>query len=112
MDKTEYTGMMISLTGLLFIIPLFFYSTYLHTRKMRVKKNYDAFYNIMLTWLIICYYPMTIEYQSTIMGDMVFGFLFTLLGFKTMVFGLGVYLGWEDKPYVLLAFFTSSCCSL
>jgi len=62
MDSNEMMGMNIALTGLFMQLPLFFYSTILHTKKMRTKKNPDAFLNLLLTWILLCYFPMTIQF--------------------------------------------------
>jgi len=65
MERDEILGdlgmnFMIGATGLLMVIPLFFYSTYLHTRRMKVKKDEKAFMNTITCWLLLCYVPMAI----------------------------------------------------
>ena len=60
MDKEESTGVMIACTSLIIIFPLFNYSTFLHTRKIRAKKDPEKFINLVVTWLMACYVPMAI----------------------------------------------------
>ena len=51
---------MIAATGFIMVVPLFFYSAYLHARRMKVKKDKNGLINTILCWLILCYVPMAI----------------------------------------------------
>ena len=87
-DKEETFGFMIALTGLCFIIPLFVYGTKLHLKKRRAKKNIPRFINLLVFWLCLCYIPMTIEFQSSLMGYVVFFMLFFVFSFGTNSFAI------------------------
>ena len=98
---------MIALTGMMMVIPTFLYSSLLHTRKLRRKKNPDNFVNLVLSWVLVCYFPMAIEFQSSMIGAAVLGIMFFGLGFRMEVFGFGICLGWETDSGAVITFFTS-----
>ena len=98
--------MMIVITGLVFPIPLFLYSCFLHERKIKAKRTGLAF-TLMIFWFILCLIPIAIFLQSTFVGFIVLALFFHFLGFRTFFFGLGVALGWRKDHEMELSFVTS-----
>jgi len=97
MDITEQFGFMISLFGLFFMMLVMRYSKYLHTGKLRVKVNEEIAINLILVWSLLIVVPIAIKLQSTFLGYISFIFLFTILGFRMVFFGLAVGIGWDDN---------------
>ena len=89
------------------IIPLFNYSTFLHTRRMKVKKSLGTFFKIIIFWLIICYLPMAIEFQSKLIAYITFALMFYFLAFSTHFLGLFTEFGIKPDRIVERIFITS-----
>jgi hypothetical protein len=75
MDKEETLGTMIVITGLVFPIPLFLYSCFLHARKIKAKRTGLAI-TLMMGWCILCLTPLAIELQSVFIGYIVYAMIF------------------------------------
>jgi len=51
---------MIALTGIFFVVPVFFYSTLLHGRKVRAEPNHERLITIILVWVVSFIIPCAI----------------------------------------------------
>jgi len=98
LDIREYLGFMITLTAVAMKIPLWFYSTLLHTKRMRSsREGKELSLNLMIIWTISVNIPLAIAFQSSFFGYFVFVATFHLLGFRIMHFPGGILVGWENK---------------
>ena len=98
---------MITLTGMLIGAGLFWYSTLLHTKKIKSKKDPKIVIDLFIGWIMLCFFPIAICLQSTFFGYVVFAALFSLLGFRIIFFGLGIGLFWESDDEMAKSFFVS-----
>jgi len=91
------TGFWVAFAGITFAMPMFFYSTYIHTKNLRSSgKSKEIVINLYMLWLVLFWIPVCVRHQSTLVGYMCFIVIFTFLGFRMVFFGLGIGLGWED----------------
>lgn len=52
------TGFYISLSGLIFSLPAFAYSTYLHSHKIKLPRNTERLTSMIALWITFCFIPM------------------------------------------------------
>jgi len=93
----EDYGMFISLTGLLGLVLAFLYSTALHAHKVSRSKDQEAFLQMLHGWLALCWVPLAVHHQSTLLGYGVVCALYTVLGFNITCYGLCYCIGFKRE---------------
>lgn len=89
---------MIALTGIIFKAPMFFYSSMLHTKKLRkVPDGEEVAFNFFLVWAISIHISLAIVFQSTLLGYVVFGIIFNIVGFRIWFFPGCIVFGWRNE---------------
>mmetsp|Transcript_16550 Transcript_16550/g.46710 ORF Transcript_16550/g.46710 Transcript_16550/m.46710 type:complete len:629 (-) Transcript_16550:71-1957(-) len=88
-------GFYISLTGLVFSIPAYFYSTALHCK---VKaKDPEPFVSISHLWVFFMLAPMAYYYNSSLLGFLAIYSVYAAIGFSVICLGLCYVIGFRSK---------------
>lgn len=102
-------GFMFALTGIALLVPLFSYSSYVHTGRLskRIENTEEVFINLTMAWFIAVCVPLAIIFQSKFLGYVVFAKVHNLLGFRMMYFPGCLIMGWKNDSAMLSSCFAS-----
>mmetsp|Transcript_27110 Transcript_27110/g.42731 ORF Transcript_27110/g.42731 Transcript_27110/m.42731 type:complete len:469 (-) Transcript_27110:105-1511(-) len=92
------TGHFLSLTGLGGLIPAYVYSTQLHASALEGSPDSEALVSQLLgLWLVLCFGPFAVHFQSKLFGYFTICFGYYALGFSFACYGLCYFIGFSSE---------------
>jgi len=108
------TGLYVSFTGLVFLVPAFCYSSLTHASKLvkelgAQRETKDLVRVLASFWVALTAAPIAIHYQSVFLAYVTVFALYSALGFSVACCGLCYFVGFSDKHATVRVAVTSAC---